>query len=194
MAIDNLLADPQSQARSTNPLRGVERIEVLAACARGHTPHKDTLGHQHGDEVLKAVATCLQQQQRPTDLITRYGGEEFAIATIDTPGEGARVLAERLRSELRNIAVADKAVTISIGIAEIIAVLAQTHGYAFGAFSKEHSTSRKKSGFLVLQWLLIVRQKQAKRSAVSFDVLTAAHGKTAVVTLHDLEAYPKAEP
>jgi diguanylate cyclase (GGDEF)-like protein len=64
----------------------------------------DTHGHQAGDEVLRRMGALLQDRLRQTDFGARYGGEEFAVVLPNTGGEGAMLLAERLRaavSELR---------------------------------------------------------------------------------------------
>ena len=76
----------------------------------------DTLGHQTGDSVLRAVAAVLDDGCRPFDTPSRYGGEEFAVVLPNT-GEGeGRAAAERLREAIAAAAI-DPAVTVSIGLA-----------------------------------------------------------------------------
>lgn len=60
----------------------------------------DTYGHPVGDAVLRVVSKVLQQQARTVDVVARYGGEEFALVLEDTDGEGALILAERIREEV----------------------------------------------------------------------------------------------
>lgn len=50
----------------------------------------DTYGHPTGDRVIKSLAQVLQQRLRKTDIIGRYGGEEFAVILPDTNGPTAR--------------------------------------------------------------------------------------------------------
>lgn len=57
----------------------------------------DTHGHQCGDKVLKRIAQILKQHIRQTDLIARWGGEEFIVAFIDCDLEEAKLISEKLR-------------------------------------------------------------------------------------------------
>ena len=81
----------------------------------------DTLGHTHGDELLVAVARRLQEHVRPTDLVTRIGGDEFMIVLGEVVGVSqALELANRLRSCLRAPFVVNEMefyVSASIGLA-----------------------------------------------------------------------------
>lgn len=84
----------------------------------------DEHGHLIGDEVLKMVARMLKDTVKGTDVVARFGGEEFAVILPHTPLAGARVVAENIR---RNIASKELrhrdskssygCVTVSIGIA-----------------------------------------------------------------------------
>lgn len=56
----------------------------------------DTYGHQIGDVVLREVANLMQNRLRATDVIGRYGGEEFMIILQETGHPGARIVAENL--------------------------------------------------------------------------------------------------
>jgi len=57
----------------------------------------DTFGHQCGDDVLRQVAALLQRTVRETDVVGRWGGEEFMIVCRSTGPDQARSLADRLR-------------------------------------------------------------------------------------------------
>lgn len=59
----------------------------------------DRFGHAAGDRVLQAMAVSFRTALRQTDLIGRYGGEEFAALLSDTDEREARRIAERLRAE-----------------------------------------------------------------------------------------------
>ncbi len=60
----------------------------------------DTLGHQAGDQALKHLIDVIQQTLRPSDSVTRYGGEEFIILLPDTSLQQAVETIERLQREL----------------------------------------------------------------------------------------------
>jgi len=85
----------------------------------------DHFGHIAGDEVLKAIGRTLSENLRPTDLAARYGGEELVVALPGTDLVGARVAAERIRTAVSGIALADgrgstlPQVTVSIGVATL---------------------------------------------------------------------------
>ena len=62
--------------------------------------YNDTNGHPAGDEVLRTVAEVLRRSFRRTDMVTRYGGEEFAVVMSGLKKEQAYLLAERLRTQI----------------------------------------------------------------------------------------------
>ena len=81
----------------------------------------DHFGHPRGDHVLRRVAAILGDTTREADFAARYGGEEFAILLPQTSPADARLLAERIRAQVRDIVVeAGDAfrVSASIGVAD----------------------------------------------------------------------------
>jgi diguanylate cyclase (GGDEF)-like protein len=64
----------------------------------------DTYGHPCGDTVLRGLAEVMHSVMRRGDLATRIGGDEFAIILTETGREGGKIVAEKLRNELRDIA------------------------------------------------------------------------------------------
>ncbi len=58
--------------------------------------YNDTYGHQQGDELLRLLAEILRQNIRQSDIVGRYGGEEFMVILPETDKESAVVLAQRL--------------------------------------------------------------------------------------------------
>lgn len=83
----------------------------------------DQDGHLAGDEVLRHVATVLDDQVRKVDMVGRYGGEEFLALLDETDRETAMGVAERIRNAIAVSHVSYQGkllkVTVSIGVAEI---------------------------------------------------------------------------
>jgi len=83
----------------------------------------DTHGHPVGDRVIKSLARLLQQRLRRSDLIGRYGGEEFAVILSNTSGETATRVMDELReafSRIRHQAGGTEfTATLSCGVAEL---------------------------------------------------------------------------
>ena len=61
----------------------------------------DTYGHDVGDQVIKGFADVLRRVKRDIDVVGRFGGEEFVLVCEQTDGDGARLLGERIRTELQ---------------------------------------------------------------------------------------------
>ncbi|WP_228200588.1 GGDEF domain-containing protein [Arcobacter peruensis] len=81
----------------------------------------DTYGHDIGDEVLKKLADNLLELLRNSDVITRMGGEEFAIVFPNTPIEAGYQTADKIRKVIENLKIEVKkdiliSFTVSIGI------------------------------------------------------------------------------
>ena len=77
----------------------------------------DRNGHTAGDAALRAVAQLLDGMVRSTDMMARFGGEEFAVILPNTQQEGALVLAARLANAVAANTGAAEGLTLSIGIA-----------------------------------------------------------------------------
>ena len=87
----------------------------------------DTYGHQFGDHVLRGIAASLVESVRETDIVSRFGGEEFAIVLPEIDRDGAVVLAERIRESVSSKSYRatqsgqesgqEVTVTISLGVA-----------------------------------------------------------------------------
>ena len=63
----------------------------------------DTYGHPVGDQVLLAMARVLQQRLRSSDLVGRYGGEEFAVILPGISQEGAKQIMDQLRVDFSHV-------------------------------------------------------------------------------------------
>lgn len=85
----------------------------------------DTYGHQTGDRVLATVAAVADRTLRGSDVVCRYGGEEFAIVLVDTDAVQARRACERVRLAVSGVPITSTdgqdlpPVTASFGIATL---------------------------------------------------------------------------
>ncbi len=83
----------------------------------------DSFGHNAGDQVLQKVAQVCSQALRATDIVGRWGGEEFVIALPEADREGAALIGERIRRMMAetemHITHQSLRVTISIGVATL---------------------------------------------------------------------------
>lgn len=83
----------------------------------------DNFGHTVGDNVLKALVECIKECIRSTDILFRYGGEEFTVVLNNTDHGGAVHLAERIRAAVEqsafNTGSATLNATVSIGVATL---------------------------------------------------------------------------
>lgn len=83
----------------------------------------DTFGHLAGDAVLKEVASAIQKRIRKEDLLSRYGGEEFAVLTPEIDHKGALSMGEKVRKVIEKHEFSFDGevipVTISCGVATL---------------------------------------------------------------------------
>jgi diguanylate cyclase (GGDEF)-like protein len=131
---DSTLRDPMTGLNNRRFLE--EYVETLVASVQRKHAHaailmldldyfkmvNDTYGHDAGDAVLKALSTVLKQSVRASDMVIRYGGEEFLIILMDSQGESAERVAETIRAAVEALKVQVAGVvlqkTISIGISD----------------------------------------------------------------------------
>ena len=81
---------------------------------------QDKRGHLAGDRALKEIGSLLKSLVRGVDIVSRYGGEEFAILMTETPKEGAFIASERRRKAREGLRCQNgkDPLTVSIGVAE----------------------------------------------------------------------------
>lgn len=122
----------------TDPLTGLCNRRALEECLAGEISRQnryaevfsiaiididhfkninDTQGHMIGDQIIKSVAKQLDCDARESDIVARFGGEEFVIVMPQTGADGAAVTAERIRLQIAENCSAIAPVTVSLGIA-----------------------------------------------------------------------------
>jgi len=84
----------------------------------------DNYGHKVGDEVIIALTSVLQEHSRKSDIVSRWGGEEFVILLPNTNIDGAFIISEKLREETELLIMNSDGnkvfnFTISLGVAKI---------------------------------------------------------------------------
>ncbi len=126
----NALTDGLTGLGNRHWMKDMFEREVTRACASGQSlclmmididhfkTFNDQYGHIAGDRVLAAVSEALRGYLRPTDLIARFGGDEFAVLLPGIGLDQAQHTAERLRQHVASLSPPSlsTAITISIGV------------------------------------------------------------------------------
>lgn len=97
--------------------RAVQPIAVLMIDIDHFKQINDRHGHTVGDRVLQDVATLLQHDVRSSDVVCRYGGEEFLVLLPEMSGNAALARAEWYRLRASSMGALGLDVTLSIGVA-----------------------------------------------------------------------------
>lgn len=106
------LAEEIERGRRHGTTYAVAMIDV-----DGFKQFNDTFGHAAGDRALRTLSDILRNETRASDLVGRWGGEEFVAILTDTDTDGAARLGERYRHAVEAWQWDRTAITISIGIA-----------------------------------------------------------------------------
>ena len=81
----------------------------------------DNYGHEAGNRLLKQIVSCCQTQLRSTDVLARYGGDEFVVLLPETATAGAREVSERIRHSVESTGLLVRGTivptTVSLGVA-----------------------------------------------------------------------------
>jgi diguanylate cyclase (GGDEF)-like protein len=104
-------------------LRFDRRLSLLVVDIDFFKKVNDTYGHDTGDLVIRGLGEVLKRQKRATDVVARFGGEEFVVLCEQTDEKGAMLLAERIREDLKKTVFRTPngtlSVTCSIGVATL---------------------------------------------------------------------------
>lgn len=117
-AMEQLLPREFSLAKRHN-----HSMALMVLDLDGFKSINDTYGHDVGDRVLQNVGDILQDAVRNTDLLYRYGGDEFITALPQTDIQGALDVAERIKAGINELSIPtelEAKVSISIGITMVL--------------------------------------------------------------------------
>ncbi len=90
----------------------------------------DRFGHSKGDEALKGVVRVIEQRVRRSDLVCRFGGEEFVVLLSECTGENALAVAENLRRTIEETRILPEGgVTVSVGVCEALYAESTEHWF-----------------------------------------------------------------
>jgi len=122
-----LRRETKRASRSGRPL------SLLFIDLDGFKSINDTHGHLYGSRALVEAAGLIRQSARETDVVARFGGDEFALILPDTGSEGAAAVGERIRDRVNAHAFLqgdglDIHLTVSVGVATLPDVAASTEG------------------------------------------------------------------
>ncbi|MCM2317048.1 MAG: diguanylate cyclase, partial [Thermoanaerobaculia bacterium] len=98
-----------------------EQISILMIDVDHFKDYNDELGHQQGDLCLKQIADALKgTARRGSDIVSRYGGDEFAVILSSTSSDSAATVAETARADIERLDIRcgeTTRITLSIGVA-----------------------------------------------------------------------------
>jgi len=95
-------------------------VSVVLLDLDGFKAVNDEFGHTVGDETLREVAQILMKHSRGINVVSRYGGDEFAVLLVETSKAGARLYADRIREVVaKHPFPHGKVVTASFGVASL---------------------------------------------------------------------------
>jgi diguanylate cyclase (GGDEF)-like protein/PAS domain S-box-containing protein len=104
----------QASARTGGP------VAVLFLDLDGFKAVNDEFGHTVGDDTLREIAQILMKHSRGINVVSRYGGDEFAVLLVETSKAGARLYADRIREVVAKYPFSHgKIVTSSFGVASL---------------------------------------------------------------------------
>jgi diguanylate cyclase (GGDEF)-like protein len=95
-------------------------VSVVLLDLDGFKAVNDEMGHTVGDDTLRDVSQILRKHSRGINVVSRYGGDEFAVLLVETSKAGAHLYAERIRDVIARFRFKHgKPITASLGIASL---------------------------------------------------------------------------
>ena len=96
----------------------IRALSLLFIDLDNFKPINDEYGHSAGDRALKVMAEVLTQETRSIDLVSRWGGDEFAVALVGASSDEAVKIAQKLSQAIKdaNLGYENKPIEISLSI------------------------------------------------------------------------------
>ena len=142
-AFERIMNQQQARSGRSNASLALLMVDVDKLHA-----YNEEFGRHGGDEVLQQVAQVLKGHARAYDYVVRYENDQFAVVLPDTDIEGAKVVAERVRSSVKAIRWRHRGMTVSIGVAGAVVGEEEGHAIARNA-SAALAEARQKDGDFV---------------------------------------------
>ncbi|GAB6046053.1 hypothetical protein JCM11957_16520 [Caminibacter profundus] len=101
-----------------NKLKEIKKGSILFFDVDFFKKVNDNYGHEFGDFVLSEIGKTLKNIFRKSDIVGRWGGEEFIVVLPETSFEDAKKVAKKLRKTIENYDFKGKKFTISVGVSE----------------------------------------------------------------------------
>ena len=160
----------------------------------------DTYGHAIGDQALQQVAAALKTVVRSSDLLCRYGGEEFCILLPHVDADRAAQAAERFRREIAGRQFSNIMVTASFGVATMDTGLRDPHDL-FDRADKALYAAKRSGRNCVVRWDKLPDDLQAgstikppeRPSSAETDVAIPFHAVTSLISALAFRDAPTAE-
>jgi diguanylate cyclase (GGDEF)-like protein len=96
--------------------RHLQPFAVLLVDVDGFKKYNDTFGHLQGDVALKSIARLLQSEIRSSDILGRFGGDEFVAILYESEHEGAMRVVEKMKKAVKNADLGTQSLSVTIGI------------------------------------------------------------------------------
>ncbi len=95
-------------------------VSVVLLDLDGFKAVNDDFGHAAGDDTLRDISQILMKHSRGINVVSRYGGDEFAVLLVETSKAGARLYADRIREVVAKYPFSHgKVITASFGVASL---------------------------------------------------------------------------
>jgi len=134
----------------------------------------DTLGHDEGNKFLVLVSQTIEERLRPTDIMCRYGGDEFAIIMPATTLFEAMRIAQRLGESVSNIPPRlDKPFSVSMGLAQ---------------YDPDTSAGQGMSSFINMADRALYKAKEGGKNKICYEGKLPAIEKVTSVTIDEKAA------